>query len=74
MKSPGPQQYHIPCTISNMPQYTGARPEKFAYIWGGSAYPGDPWEKKENQQHTNKQLGNLQRLSVSAAKQVFILN
>lgn len=31
-KSPGPQTYHIPCSIGNMPQYTGARPEKFAYI------------------------------------------
>jgi hypothetical protein len=30
--------------------------------------------KKENQQHTNKQSGNRQSLSVITAKQVFILN
>lgn len=30
--APGPGNYHVPCEIGNMPQYTMARPKEFAYI------------------------------------------
>lgn len=29
---PGPGNYHIPCSIGDMPGYTGARPKTFGYI------------------------------------------
>lgn len=30
--APGPGTYHIPCSISNMPDYTQARSKAHAYI------------------------------------------
>ena len=30
--SPGPGNYHIPCSITQMPGYTAARSKDFAYI------------------------------------------
>jgi hypothetical protein len=30
--APGPGNYHIPCSIGNMPGHTNARPKNFGYI------------------------------------------
>ncbi len=30
--APGPGNYHVPCSISNLPSYTGARPKDLGYI------------------------------------------